>query len=92
MGLFWDDIKPRVIEKEWQKIRGELAANGFTEKERDRIEEIFRADMHEEREKDKGISEEEIDKGIAWMKEHIDEHHISLKKIYILEIKLKARL
>jgi len=92
MGLFWTDMKPRVTEKEWTKIRSELAGDNFTEKERNRIEEIFRADLYEEKEKDKGIDEQEIDKGIAWMREHIDEHHISPEKIDILERRLKTKL
>ncbi len=92
MGLFWPDTKPKVTEKEWQKVRSELAANNFTEKERDRIEEIFRGDIYEDREKDKGIDEQEIDKGILWMREHVSEHHISLEKIDILERKLKAKI
>jgi actin-like ATPase involved in cell morphogenesis len=92
MGLFWTDMKLRVTEKEWQKVRSELAGHNFTEKERDRVEEIFRADMYEEKEKEKGISEEEINKGIAWMREHVDEHHISETKIDILERELRSRL
>ena len=92
MGLFWTDPKPRITEIEFKKIRAELAGDNFTEKERDRIEEIFRADLHEEKERDKGIDGEEIDRGIAWMREHVSEHHISLEKIDILERKLKAKL
>jgi hypothetical protein len=92
MGLFWTDPKPRITEIEFKKIRAELAGDNFTEKERDRIEEIFRADLHEEKERDKGIDGEEIDRGIAWMREHVNEHRISLEKIDILERKLKAKL
>jgi len=92
MGLFWTDIKPRVTEKEFQKVRSELAAHGFTLKQRDRIAEIFRSDMYGIREKDEGISAQEIDNGIAWMREHMDEHHIPEDKIAILESQLKSRL
>lgn len=92
MGLFWTDMKPRVTEKEWVKIRSELASNNFTLKERDRVEEIFRGDLFETREKDKGVDEDEINSTITWMREHISEHHISSEKIDFLETKLKNKL
>jgi hypothetical protein len=92
MGIFWSDPKPRVTEREWQKIRSELAIDNFTLKERNRAEEILRGDLFESKESDKGIDENEIDNAIAWMKEHVDEHYISLAKIDILEKRLKNKL
>jgi hypothetical protein len=69
-----------------------LSANGFSARELDEVEEIFRGDMDEERDFDKGIDEKEIEKAIAWMKENENIHKISQSKIDILERELRERL
>lgn len=91
MGFF-SDSKPRVTKDEFIKVRSELVSHGFTTKELNELEEIFRGDMYEEREMDAGIDEFEIDNAISWMRNHTDIHHMSPEKINIIETKLKERL
>jgi hypothetical protein len=92
MGFFLDDTKPRVTKEEFQKVRSALSANGFTMKELDQVEEIFRGDMDDERDIDKGIDEFELKDAIAWMRTHESIHHISSDKISILEKEMSARI
>ena len=60
MGFFWDLFlgqapKPRVTELEWKKVRGNLISlHHFTEREVNEIEEVFRGDLYEEKDRDKG--------------------------------------
>jgi len=65
---------------------------GFTHKELERIKEIFRSDLDESASYERGISGEEIDKGIQWMRANVNIHHISASKIDILEKALKSKL
>jgi response regulator of citrate/malate metabolism len=92
MGIFFSNTKPRITKEEFQKVRSSLSANGFSARELDEVEEIFRGDMDEERDFDKGIDEKEIEKAIAWMKENENIHKISQSKIDILERELRERL
>ncbi|MFA6227111.1 MAG: hypothetical protein WC631_01345 [Candidatus Paceibacterota bacterium] len=92
MGFFSDDTKPRVTKEEFQKVRGSLSANGFTLKEINRVEEIFRGDMYEEREKDKGVDEFELQNTIAWMRANMSKHNLSEPKIAILEREMIERI
>jgi hypothetical protein len=92
MGLFFNDTKPRVTKEEFKKVRSILYTLGFTTKELDKVEEIFRGDMDEDREMDKGIDEAELKKGIEWMRAHIKEHFISERKIDLLEKEMMERI
>jgi len=93
MGIFFDDPKPRVTPLEWKKIRANLFdAHDFTTKELNEVEEIFRGDMYEEKEKDNGIDSEELIKGIQYMRDHINLHHISLEKINALEVEMMKHI
>ena len=89
MGLFWSS-KPVVSETEFQKkVRGHLYGEGFTHNEIDRVQEIFRGDMDKDSNTyAKGITKKELDAGIKWMREHENTHHISDKKIDLLEIEM----
>ena len=91
MGFFWN-TKPKVITNEFKKVRNHLWAKGFTRRELDEIEQIFRADLDESQSTEQGISKEEIEKGIQWMKQHVNVHKIPEYKIAILEQALKEKL
>lgn len=65
---------------------------GFTHKELKEVEEIFRSDLDESASYERGISGEEIDKGILWMRANMNVHRISEQKIDILEKALKSKL
>ena len=48
MGIFFDDIKPRVSVEEWKKkVRNILSAHDFTTKEIDLLQGLFQGDMYE---------------------------------------------
>lgn len=89
MGFFFPDSKRTITKSEFQELRGHLANNDFTHDEIDRIEGIFNADLNEEREDDIGIDEQEMKRGLEWMKSHLDNHHISERKIDILEREMR---
>jgi hypothetical protein len=89
MGIFFDDPKPRITPLKWKKVREILyGAHDFTTKELDEVEEIFRGDMDEKRDIDKGIDTDELVKGIEYMRGHMNLHHISLQKIDALEVEM----
>lgn len=89
MGIFFDDPKPRITKLEWEKIRSNLHGNhNFSTEQLNKIEEIFRGDIDETKEKDKGIDTEELVRGIQYMREHIDVHHIPIEKINTLEMEM----
>ncbi len=91
--IFGSKTKPRVTLEEWRLIRNTLSgSHDFTQKELDKVEEIFRGDMYEEREIDKGIDTNELIKGIQYMRQHMDLHHISPKKVDALEIEMMKKI
>ena len=92
MGIFFDDAKPRVSKFEWPKVRSALYSENFTAEELNKIEEIFRGDMDESREEDKGIDAKEVSVGIEWMRKNMSKHHISSHHIDLLETQLKKYL
>ena len=91
MGFF-DTTKQKVTKEEFQKVRNYLYSMGFTHKELEEVEGIFRSDLDESASYERGISMEEIDKGISWMRANINTHHIPAQKIDILEKALKEKL
>jgi len=92
MGLFFRDEKKKISKTEFIELRGHLASNDFTHDEIDKIEGIFNANLNEEREDDIGIDEEEIKKGLEWMRSHLDAHNISERKIDTLEKEMREFL
>ena len=91
MGFFFN-TKPKVAKEEFKKIGSYLYSIGFTRKELERVKEIFRSDIDESQNYEQGISNEEIDKGIQWMRTNPNVHHIPMQKIDILEKALKSKL
>ncbi len=93
MGIFFNDPKPRLTKEEWIKVRSALHySHNFTTKELDKVEEIFRGDMDETKERDRGIDAEELVRGIQYMRAHMDVHHISSDKINALEIESMKKI
>lgn len=91
MGLF-DDSKPKISKSEFADVRSALYGKGFDEREIFEVEKIFRADLDDVRESDRGIDEQELAAALAWMRAHVGEHAVSEKKIDILEEVLRKRL
>ncbi len=100
MGLF--DIlfgnscssKPKVSAKEFKMVRGDLSVHGFTEIERDRVEQIFSGDLYEQVNSTtaKGVDEQEITDRIAWLHNNKSKHTFSDAKIDIIEQVLRKYL
>ena len=87
MGIFWTSKKCISRHKFEKEIRIHLYDIGFSHKEIDHIEEIFRSDLDD---KDPGcdyagLTKEEVDSGITWMRKHMDVHKLPENKIDQLE-------
>ena len=92
MGLFFSDSKKKISKIEFQQLRSHLAGNGFTHDEINKVEGIFNSDINEQYENDMGIDEWEMKRGLDWMKNHTDEHHISEKQMDVLEKEMREFL
>lgn len=84
--------KPKITEQEFKKAREGMAADGLSKKDRDEVEGAFRGDLHEGSALEKGISAEEMERGIQWLREHKNTHPLSGHDIDIVEKQLKKRL
>ena len=89
MGFFV--ASDRVSRKEFKKALFKLRTHGFSSLEIDEIENVFRGDLHESGES-QGISKEEMKNGLAWLKEHTENHHLSYDQISKLEEALRHYL
>lgn len=93
MGLFGPTPPPRVTPEEFKnKVISQLYVHGFSQKERNEVEELFAGDMHEDREIDIGIDSGELARKIAWLRANTSKHILSEEKIGALENVLKAYL
>lgn len=91
MSIF-GSIKKKVTNEEFKKVRTILYSKGFTSKELDEVEKIFHGDLNEPSEDERGIDDEEIERGVEWMRKNKNNHFISDRKIEILESVLKSKL
>ncbi|MBI1755389.1 hypothetical protein HY250_03620 [Candidatus Azambacteria bacterium] len=91
MGLFGPTPPPRVTPDEFKnKVISQLYVHGFSQKERDEVEKILRADLFEEKEVDVGIDAHELERTVSWLKANIGHHLLSAEKIDALENVLKS--
>lgn len=91
---FGGSTKPRVTDKEFKKVRGEMVEQGFSKKQRDRAEAIFKPDLYETPTPShkKGLEVGEIDARIKWLRENKSKHSFSDHQIDEMEADLKKRL
>ena len=78
--------------REFLDCRSRLYNHGFDRVDVDKVAMIFRADLDEAEETQKGIDAGEIERGIAWMRKNEKLHGISSSKIDALEKILKEKL
>jgi hypothetical protein len=91
--IFGPSPKPRVTKDEWQRVRSALSARrGFNKRELDEIEEIFRADLYENKKIDNGITTDELVRGIQWMRSNMSKHKISENKINAVEEEMMKKI
>ncbi len=89
MGFFTPS--DRVSYKEFKKALYQLRTHGFSHVEINEIENVFRGDLYESG-SSAGISKDELNKGISWLKDHPDNHHLSRDRISKLEEVLRHYL
>jgi len=82
MGFFGSN--KRVDHKEFKKALWKLHEHGFSHLQIEEVENIFRGDLDESG-ASAGLSPEELSKGIHWLKEHRENHHLSGEQIVKLE-------
>ena len=83
--------KPRISREEFKRFRQSLVVHNFSERERDRIEEIFRGDLDESGDFS-GIDAGELERGIKYLREHKSSHNFSDEQIDLVEKELRERL
>ena len=90
MGLFGPTAPARVTAQEFKdKVVSQLYVHGFSQKERNEVEELFMGDMYEDKEVDQGIDAQELARKIEWLKANTGKHILSAEKITALEQALK---
>ncbi len=93
MGLFGPTPPPRVTPEEFKKkVVSQLYVHGFSQKERNEVEELFAGDMYEDKEVDIGIDAGELARKVEWLKANPGKHVLSAEKISALEAVLKEYL
>lgn len=92
--LFGGSSKPRVTEKEYKKAKSEMCLDGFSQRQRAKVDEIFAPDynMKGTDSHPRGLEKAEIDARIKWMRENKSKHGLSDQKINEVEASLKRRL
>ncbi|PIQ68619.1 MAG: hypothetical protein COV91_03190, partial [Candidatus Taylorbacteria bacterium CG11_big_fil_rev_8_21_14_0_20_46_11] len=77
--------------EEFKRALWKLRERGFSDMERDEVENVFRGDIHESG-SSSGISSDELKKGLHYLKHHPENHHLSRDEIQRLEETLKHYL
>lgn len=95
---FWSGVfgsnKPRVTEKEYKKAKGELYSEGFSKRERAKVDDIFAPDfnMPSTESHPRGLEKNEIEARIKWMRENKSKHGLSDNDIDKVEEVLNKRV
>ena len=87
MGFFSNEshhVSHHELDKDLYHLKEK---EGFSDHQIHQIKQAFRGDM-EEAGAGKGISHDELRKGIEWFKDHQGEHHLSSEHITKLEERL----
>ena len=92
MGLFGGSTKKKVSKLEFKQVRTLLHHKGFSSREIDEVETVFRADLNESTEYERGIDADEIERGVKWLKENKTKHILSDGRINDVEEALKSKL
>lgn len=85
MGLFGQRNKAVSKREFTESVRSQLSHHGLDQQEINEVAMIFRADLDEVQETQKGIDAQELSAGIAWMRKNQSMHHLSSKEIATVE-------
>lgn len=91
MGFF--SFSRKIIsQQEFKDLLSLLYAKGFQQREIKEVEKIFRGDLYESSDYERGIDATEIKHALSWMRKNPKHHDISKQKVDLLEELLKAKL
>jgi len=79
--MFFDSPKPRISKEEYKKARSTLLGRGFNTEDLNDVDQLFQADLNESSERERGIDQQEFEKGIAWLRKNVGHHRLSPSKI-----------
>lgn len=90
--MVYTDAMSRASREEFKRALYKLRQSGrFSNHEIDEVENVFYSSLHESG-PSAGISSEELEKGIEYLKRHPENHHLSNDEIEKLEEALKHYL
>ena len=91
---FGGSSKPRVTEKEYKKAKSDMYTEGFSMRERAKVDEIFGPDfdMPNTDSHPRGLEKADIESRIKWMRENKSKHGLSDHRIDEIEADLMKRL
>ncbi len=90
--LFFGSTKKKVSKLEFKQVRTLLHHKGFSSREIDEVETVFRADLNEPSQYQSGIDANEIERGVRWLRENKSKHILSDNRIDDIEEALKSKL
>ncbi len=91
MSIF-GSTKKRVSKLEFKQVRVLLHRKGFSSREINEVAMIFRADLNESSEYERGIDKKEIENAVKWMSKNKSKHILSDKQIGVVEKVLISKL
>ena len=83
MGIFGPSMPKRITHEEWKKIRSSLYGK-LDERERIELEKFFRSDLSEEG-IESGISREEFESGMEWLRSNLGKHEFEENDLVAIE-------
>jgi len=90
MGFFGGGKK--VSKGEFKKVRSDLASKGFTKRERNLVEAVFKGSLDERQASEKGIDSKELEKGVSYLRTNKTKFGLHSDKIDRIERSLKKHL
>ena len=93
MGFFFGGTaKPHISKLEFAKIRSRLISKKISPQKVDKIEGVFYGDLVETGTLQKGIDKEEVERGLAWLRAHRDDLHLTESEINDVDATMKEFL
>ncbi|MDA1334483.1 MAG: hypothetical protein O2794_00505 [bacterium] len=87
MGLF--SSEPKISKRELDEARSTLLRKGFSDADVDAVMMTFRGDIEEV---DVGITKQELERGLKWLRDNKSRHSLSDSQIDTLKEVLESKL